>query len=215
MIRIGLFVGAVRFPVGFLSLALAVTLCEAAAASAQTDYSGDQWRHGTTLNVSGGAASASSEAGAVVGAAVGWEIKPWLAVEGGGSWLDREKGAEAFAAELTALIGLRRASPVTPFVEGGFGLYRASFDLSQGPPPGFYGRRLATPSNITSTVSFTDPSFIVGIGLNVFVTPHLALRPDIGVRLVRRDSQSYVVSALMVHLAYHFEEHPTAARPTW
>jgi hypothetical protein len=192
-----------------LSFVMALTLLTGLSVAAQPSYSDNEWRHGTTVNVSAGAASASSEAGPLVGAAVGWEVKPWLAVEGGGSWLNRETGAEAFAAELTASIGFNHPAPATPFVEVGVGMYRTWFDLTHGSLPDFYRRRLSS-SNVVSSVSFTDPSFIVGIGLNVFFTPHLALRPDMGVRLVRGDSQTYLVSALMVHLAYHFEEHPAA-----
>jgi hypothetical protein len=37
-----------------------------------------------------------------------------------------------------------------------------------------------------------------------------AIRPDIDVKIVRRHSQSYAATAVAVHLAYHFEEHPLA-----
>jgi hypothetical protein len=44
--------------------------------------------------------------------------------------------------------------------------------------------------------------------LNVFVARHLAIRPDVEATIVRRNAQNYVVTAVSVHMAYHFEDHP-------
>ena len=49
---------------------------------------GNMWSHGTTLNVFGGAAAVSGDRAAIAGGAFGWEIRPWFAIEGGGTWLD-------------------------------------------------------------------------------------------------------------------------------
>lgn len=49
---------------------------------------------------------------------------------------------------------------------------------------------------------------IVGGGVDVFTTRHLAIRPEIDAIVVRRQSRSYVVTAVTMHVAYHFEEHP-------
>jgi hypothetical protein len=169
----------------------------------------NEWSHGTTLNVFAGAASASSETGPLLGGAFGWEVIPWFALEGSGAWLDRTNGAEAFAADLKALVGLPGAHAIAPFVEGGIGLYRASFDLSQGVLPDFYQGRIAGNTSVAgTTVTFNDPSFILGGGVSLFVTRHIAIRPDVDVKIVRRNSQSYAVTAVAVRLAYHFEEHP-------
>ncbi len=59
-----------------------------------------------------------------------------------------------------------------------------------------------------ATSTFTDPSFILGGGMNIFVTRHIAIRPDVEAMIVRRDSHNYVVTAVVVHIAYHFENHP-------
>lgn len=180
-------------------------------ASAQIAPLPNAWSHGTTLNVFAGAASASSETGPLLGAAVGWEVIRWFALEGSGARLDRPNGADAFAADLKALVGLPGAHAIVPFIEGGVGLYRASFDLSQGVLPDFYRGRIAGNAAIAgTTVTFTDPFFIFGAGVNLFLTRHIAIRPDIDVKIVRRHSQSYAVTAVAVHLAYHFEEHPLA-----
>jgi hypothetical protein len=87
-------------------------------------------------------------------------------------------------------------------------MYRASFTPSQSQIPAFYRQRMTIQSNLLSIQSFTDPSFILGIGVNVFLTRHFAIRPDIDAKIVRGNSQNYVVTALAVHLSYHFEQHP-------
>jgi hypothetical protein len=176
---------------------------------AQAAPPGNAWSHGTTLSVSAGAATGSSETGAQVGGTIGWEITPRIAVEGNGTWFDRRNGAEAFAATLAVQAALTRTGPVAPFVEGGFGLYRASFDISRSAVPGFYRDRM-TPGAIGYSVTntFTDPAVLVGAGLNVFATPHIAIRPQVEAWIVTRNSQSYVMTAVAVRAAYHFENHP-------
>ena len=181
----------------------------AAAASGAED-----WRYGTTLNVSAGAASASSETGPIVGGAVGWEVTPWFAVEGNGGWLNRGNGADGFAAELKALVALTPGRAVVPFVAGGIGLYRASFDLSRGVPPNFYRARIQAPGAPGTSVAFTDPSFVIGGGVNIFVTRHVAIRPDLEAKVAFHDQQHYVIGVFAVRAAYHFEKHPVGlSRP--
>ena len=190
-------------------LAVVVTLCVSRTAPAQTTQATNPWSHGTTLNVFAGVNSASSQGGSLAGGAVEWEVSRWLAVEGIGSWLDRGTGADAFAADLKAIVSPVIARQFVPFVQGGIGMYRASFDLSRAEIPDFYRSRLAaTASGIDSTITLTDPSFIVGGGVNLFVRPHVAIRPDIQAKVIRHDSRSYVVATIAVHLAYHFETHP-------
>jgi hypothetical protein len=194
---------------GIIASAASLVLCTPGLASAQTS-SPNMWAHGTTVNVFAGGASASSETGALAGGAVGWEVTPWVALEGSGSWLDRRQGADAFAADLKALVNLAAARSVVPFVEGGIGMYRASFDSSRATFPEFYRARMAANAGATTRMTFADPSFIVGGGVNLFATRRMAIRPDIEAKIVRRDSQTYVVTAVSVHLAYHFEDHPIA-----
>lgn len=49
---------------------------------------------------------------------------------------------------------------------------------------------------------------LLGAGVSLFVVRHIAIRPDVDVKIVRRNSRSYAVTAVAVRLAYHFEEHP-------
>jgi hypothetical protein len=188
-------------------LAVLFVLCVSGTASAQTAPAGNPWSHGTTLNVFSGVSSASSERGVVAGAAVGWGVNRWMAVEGIGSWLDRGTGAEAFAADLKAIVSPVSVRGFMPFAQAGIGMYRAAFQLSRAELPDFYRSRVTAIGPGADSITFTDPSFIVGGGANLFVTPHVAIRPDIQATIVRRDSRSYVVTTAAVHLAYHFETH--------
>jgi hypothetical protein len=197
----------VKRPVIIAAAALLV-LCAFDIASAQIAPPPNPWTHGTTLNVFAGAASASSETGPLAGGALGWQITPWVSVEGSGTWFNRRTGADAFAADLKALVNIIAARPVAPFVEGGIGMYRASFDSSRGLLPDFYRARTTGDMGNIGGITFTDPSFVVGGGVNMFVARHVAIRPDIEATIVRRNSQSYVVTSLSVHLAYHFEDFP-------
>ena len=188
-------------------LAVLFSLCASGTAFAQAAPASNPWSHGTTLNVFSGVSSASSERGAVAGAAVGWEVRRWLAVEGIGSWLDRGTGADAFAADLKAILSPVSVRGAVPFAQAGIGMYRAAFQLSRAELPDFYRSRVAATGPGADSITFTDPSLIVGGGANLFVTPHVAIRPDLHATIVRRDSRSYVVTTVAVHLAYHFETH--------
>jgi Outer membrane protein beta-barrel domain len=197
----------VNRPVGIL-VGVVLGLSVASNASAQTPPTTVGWSHGTTVNLFAGVATASSDTGPLAGGAFGWEVTPRIGIEGSGSWLDRADGAGAFAADLKALINLAPGHAVMPFLHGGIGMYRAWFDLSQGTLPDFYADRLEDSAVAVTTPTFTDPSFVVGGGMNFFVSRHLAIRPDVDWKIVRSHSESYVVTTVNVHLSYHFEDHP-------
>ena len=194
--------------------ALAALLVFSTAAAAQNGPTRHEWSHGTMLSVFGGAGLDGSRSGALAGGGIGWEVLPWFGLEGSGSWLDRGARAGAFAADLKALFGLRGPGPVVPFVEGGVGLYRSSFDRTRSGMPDFYGRRMSgMAAPMSANVTFTDPSVIAGGGVNLFVTQHAAVRPEVEARFVMGDSRTYVVTALALRMTYHFEDHPiTPAR---
>jgi hypothetical protein len=186
-----------------------VTLALSVPASAQVVPPSTDWGHGTTLNLFAGTGVDSSNAGPLLGTSLGWEVTPRMAIEGSGYWLDRGAGATAFASALKLQAGLTGLHALVPFVEAGIGLYRASFDPTATSVPDFYRRRMDdAASGPRASSEFTDPSFILGGGVNIFVTPHIAIRPDVETMIVRRDAQSYVVTAVTVHMAYHFESHP-------
>ena len=179
------------------------------AAVAQQAIAADMWSRGSTVEVFGGVATADSRAGALAGGGLGWELTPRFGVDGSAAWLDRPGPRDAFAAALTAHLGVFGRRSVGPFVKGGVGLYRVSFE---GPPqslPDFYRRRLgAGESTLGSSSTFTDPTVVIGGGVNLFTTRHIALRPEIEAIVLRRDSRSHVVTAVTFRVAYHFEDHP-------
>jgi len=191
-----------------LILAGALIIANSTAAAAQTTP-GNIWRHGTTANIFAGVASSASRTRSVVGGGVGWEVTPWVGLEGRFAWQDRARDEDAFAAELGAHVNLLSERPVVPFVKGGVGLYRASFGRVLDDIPEFYRRRLAPPDPaLRARQTFTDPSLVVGDGVNVYVSRHVAIRPEIEAIAIRRDGRGHVVTAVTIHLAYHFEEHP-------
>lgn len=187
-------------------------LVAAATASAQTRIvapTGNMWSHGTTLNVFGGAAATSGDKAAAAGGAFGWELTPRFALEGSGTWLDWGQSAHAYTAAMTAHVAVVTPRPFVPFLAGGVGLYHASFNRFDSVMPRFYHRRMAglafAPGQI---VTFTDPSLAGGGGLNVYVSRHWAVRPEVLATLVLRSGRSFVVTTGAVRLAYHFEDHP-------
>jgi hypothetical protein len=189
----------------FVLLAAAGLMTFAGPARAQ--IAPDSWRTGTAVTLFGGVATATSDAGAIGGGAVGWEVTPRFTLEGAVSWLDRADASEGFGAALKVRtsVGHRRTSP---FIEGGFGLYRASIDPVGRHVPEFYQRRIADYGAGMNRRVFTDPAFNVGGGWTWFLSRHVALQPAIDATIVTRDAHSVVITAATVRLGYHFEDHP-------
>ncbi len=167
-----------------------VAVLVAASAAAQTRSTANDWSHGTILSVSAGAGFDGDHTGFAAGMGLGWEVLPWFGVEGSGTWMDRGRDATAFAAAMKGQFPLMPGRRVVPFVEGGVGLYRVSSTDSE-----------------ETIQTFTDPSLVVGGGVSLFLTRHLALRPAVETAFVRRDSQTHQVTTAAVRLTYHFEDH--------
>lgn len=167
----------------------------------------DDWRHCTILSAAGGVATDTSDPGLAAGGAIGWEVFPRLEIEGGAMWVTDAAGAgDGFNAAIKLRAGFRQAG-VSPFVEGGFGLYHMSTTESPEAMPAFYAHRMVETNGTTLTQSFTDPAFHIGAGINLFVSRHFALQPAIEAMIVPADSQTYTVTMVTVRLAYHFEDH--------
>jgi hypothetical protein len=159
--------------------------------------------HATTLNVFAGAGTDSSETGLVAGMAMGWDATRLLALEGSGSWLDRGDGADAFSAAVKLQARLRTARPVIPFVEGGFGMYRAWFDPGSTVIPEFYQDRITATDR-----TVTDPAFVFGGGVSLFASRRISIRPEAETMLVRSGGQNYFVTTFAARFVYHFEDRP-------
>lgn len=194
------------------TVALIGLLSIPAAAGAQSP-SNSPWGHGTTLSGFAGVAADADRAGSALGVALGWEVTPKVAIEGSGSWLDRGAGAESFAASLKVRASLFGRDKAAPFVTAGVGAYRASYERTSEAIPAFHRNRMATGTAPQTRATFTDPTFVFGGGVNLFVSRHIAVRPDVEATVVMRDSRRYVVTTAGIHLAFHFEDHPvTPAR---
>ena len=194
-----------RLAIGALIVA---QIAHASVASAQATAT-HQWSHGTILTALAGAAAApSADTRATLGGGFGWEINPWVDVEGSGAWLVPRHDDQGFSADLTALVNLTRPTKIVPFVGGGVGLYIASFDSTAGPLPDFYQKRLPPDSPVTHR-TFTDPSFAFAGGVDILATPRWSIRPDVSVRLVTDGSSAYAITVAAVRVVHHFEFHDT------
>ena len=176
-----------------------------ASSSAQT-IRPTEWSHGTTLSGFAGVPVQSEDSGVALGGAVGWELTSRFAIEGSGSWLDFGDGADGFAGTMMLRTRLFGRRTVDPFVLAGVGMYIASFDSGATLPP-FYERRTDVP-RLADAVTFTDPTLVAGGGANIYLSRHLAIRPDITATFVLRDGEHQVVPTFGLHVVYHFEDHP-------
>jgi hypothetical protein len=191
----------------FLPLALWATLTGVAAAQPALTH---EWDRGTTITGFAGVASDSAASGPVLGGTLGWEVTPRLGIEGSGSWLEFGGASSAFAGDLRVRTRLWGRRHVDPFIEGGIGLYRATYDARhESAIPSFYRRRMPDHLPDALTVrTFTDPTVVVGGGANVFLSRHLALRPDVAATIVLRNGRQHLVTTAGLHAVVHFEEHP-------
>lgn len=184
-----------------------------ASSAAQEVVRPGEWSRGTTLSGFAGVATDGDRSGPVIGGVAGYEITPRLTIEGSGSWLEFGDGVDAFAGAIKLRARLSGQRTVDPFVLGGVGFYRASFDRPSSVTPGFYRNRLRAPGpGGLGDTSFTDPALVVGAGANVFVTRHFALRPDVESFIVLRDGRSLAVTSLSLHAVFHIESHPVTPR---
>jgi hypothetical protein len=192
------------FLVGILALT-----STAASAQTQTEH---PWRRSTTLTVFGGAATASPNTTGTFGTAIGWEMTHRFEIEGAAAWLSKRRGAQAFAADLKLDVNLTRPAPIVPFVGGGIGLYRGTFDASMTAMPNFYRRRMAD-SPVMWQSSYTDPTAVIAAGAHLYVARHVSIRPEAMIRFVMDDDRNYRVGTVTVGVVYHIEEHVPAS--TW
>ena len=189
--------------------AIAVAFLAVAALAKAQETAANVWSHGTTLNIFAGASSEPMKGAFTAGGAIGWQVTPTMAIEGTGGWIDSQSSSPWFIAALKAQARLAYAGGTNPYVEGGIGLCRATFDAGQANVPALYHKRMAeAPGAAMMNHTFTDPTFAFGAGLNIIVTRHVALRPAVEVTTVFRNHDTFAMTAGVVRLAYHFENHP-------
>jgi hypothetical protein len=188
-------------------MAVAAMLWLAPRASAQVKAS-NEWRTGTTIaGFIGGATESRTEA--ATGLSIGWELLPHLTIDGSGVWTVPRNGSATFTALLGTRINLTPPQPVVPFVSGGVGLQRATFDPTASAVPDFYQRRMnGGASGLGRSYTFDDFAYAAGAGADFYLRKHLALRADARVVFASAGGATRAVSVYGLHLAYHFEDHP-------
>jgi hypothetical protein len=95
-----------------------------------------------------------------------------------------------------------------PFVSAGLGVYHASLDATSADVPAFYGRRMNGEPVQRRRETFDDFLMAFGGGIDLYVTRHVAVRPDVRFLVTLDDGNSRTMTLFGVHLAYHFEDHP-------
>jgi hypothetical protein len=189
------------------AIVVAVLLALPWGVQAQASDVNEEWRHGTTLAGFVGAASPFSGVDPALGLSLGWETTPWLGFEGRGTWFPAPDGVSAFAAAFSTRIAFDSARPVLPYASLGVGFYRATFDTpASNAMPRFYRRRMGEAGLLGRT--FDDLLLTVGGGTEVFLSRHVALRPELTVMIVAARSDARVIPVFGVQVAYHFESHP-------
>jgi hypothetical protein len=98
-----------------------------------------------------------------------------------------------------------------PYLGGGAGLYRGTFNPARPDVPDFYRRRMqgATP---VGRLSYTDPTALIAGGAHVYFARHFSIKPEATVRFVMDEADSYTVTAFTFAIVYHVEEHASEAR---
>jgi len=179
----------------------------AAASSAGAQTNDNPFGFGTTLaGFAGGTVDGDGPAPAA-GLELGWEIAPRLAIEGTTLWTAPGDGRHEFSVVIGPKFNFRPGRRQVPFVTAGAGMYRATFDAGAAPVPEFYAARM---TDTASPHTFDDFVASVGGGAEFFVHTHWAVRPDVRVLMVAGDSNLRWITAVGVHVAYHFEHHHVA-----
>ena len=168
---------------------------------------GIEWQTGTTLGGFVGANGTAADTAPAAGTALGWELTPHFTIEGRGTWLRHDQGLTDFSASINALVPVLRPGSVVPFALAGFGMYGATVDSRSSDLPAFYRDRI--PPNEGRPV-FEDLLLTFGGGIDVFLTSHLALRPEVTMYVITTRDDRLTKAVYGVHLAYRFEAH---ARP--
>lgn len=184
-----------------------VAMVASGTASAQQRTTVFDVGHGTLLSGFVGTQSASSAVNAAAGLGLGWEISRHVSIEGRGTWLRVNDAATDFAATLSGHFPVFRAGSFVPFVSAGVGMYRATFDAASKTVPEFYMTRMGGMMPARRQ-TFQDFLLTVGGGTNVFVSSHVALRPEVNVMMAATRTAVRPFGMLGLQVVYHFEAHP-------
>jgi hypothetical protein len=139
------------------------------------------------------------------GAAMGWQVTPHFGAEMRGFWLKADEHQNAFSAVVAFRASLRPGHRAVPFVAAGGGVYQMRFDTGFVDAPEFYRQRMTNLSPVLPHYRFTDPVIALGGGADLFVSRHVAIRPEAMALIVIGGGDHRTVPAYGVQVAYHFE----------
>lgn len=192
--------------VAALGLALGVFVMAPGRATAQDRPPAPE--RGTHLDGFVGVGTTDVHTGAVLSGIVGWRVVSGAAAEVRATWLARGTGASAFHADVGGMFNVLNRERVRPFVGGGFGLYRASFDSSASRMSGFYRARLGAGVVGNQSQTFVDPAFRLSAGVDWRVHTRLSIRPEVSGVFVRRGGRGESIAIVGCRLGYRFEDRP-------
>jgi len=192
-----------------IAVSTVMTALTAASVGAQTPAQSNFVGRGTELGGSLGVAATSSETAPTLNGSVGWGINHWVTVEARGAWLARGADTNGIGADVGARVNLFRRRQTTPYVGGGFGLYRETVDTPDAEVSDFYSTRMHERAGMTlSTWTFTAPSWRISTGVDIITHRNLSIRPEASVILVHRNGMTETITAIGVRLGSIFEDHP-------
>jgi hypothetical protein len=193
--------------VAFQAAAVVLAGLLAVPAAAQTSQ---KPRLGTSyISVFGGGARASGNVDPTSGASLGVELRPRLALEGRVHWFNVPGQQAAYATDLGIRYTVAARTFTAPFLSAGVGLYDAYFPRASGTIPSFYRSRMDAEGG---GQAFRDVAWTLGGGADLFVTGHVALRPDAVLLMVTTRRDARVVPVYGIHIAYFFESHTSLSR---
>lgn len=161
---------------------------------------------GTEIGGIIGAGSNGIHTGPFVAGIAGWRLTNRVHAEARASWLARGAGADAFSADLAGTFRLGLIGQIAPYLAGGFGMYRATFDSRTSPMSAFYERRWTAAAPGGTSQTFTDPAFRLSAGIDWRARRGLSIRPEASALFVRRDGRGETIGLFGLRIGYHFED---------
>lgn len=159
------------------------------------------------LGLFGGAISSDTGTGGAAGWAAGWQPTRMLGLEGGG-WWTREPGVEGFAALFGPRFSFQTSLKLAPFVAMGVGLFHSEVDTNRADAPAFYTDRMEDPQHNT----FNDFALAPSGGVEVRMSTHVMLRPELRVLMVTSGDGVRVSTMYGVAAIYNFLGKPAPGR---
>jgi hypothetical protein len=161
------------------------------------------------LSIFGGGARASDSIEPTTGAGLGVELSPRVSLEGRVRWFSVPAGEKSYATDLGIRYTIAATSSARPYLSAGAGVFEAYYPGVSDGIPSFYRQRMEPE---TGAHAFRDMLWTVGTGADLFITGHVALRPDVSMLLATTRRDARVVPVYGIHVAYFFDSHTSYSR---